>query len=892
MLILACPMSQTRRDAKRKMTTAALPPRFPSRIYCRTVFSRTLVLAAVVTFLMLTGAFAAGPTAVPDSPPDLPKGPPPPPVPFLSADEAIKTIKLPAGFRIEAVAAEPLIEHPVAMTFDADGRMWVVEMRSYMPDVEGSGESAPTGRITMLQDDDGDGRMDRTTVFLDHLVLPRAIAAVRDGLLVAVPPKLVFCRDTNGDGKCDQQTVVASDYGVRGNPEHMPNGLLLDIDNWIYSANYDKRLRWNPGGGGAWIAEFVPELGQWGISQDNFGRLFHNTNTDQLRASLIPPHYADRNSHYRTAAAVNEQIAKDQSVYPAHATAVDRGYLDNIMRPDGTLRAFTAACAPLIYRGGLFPADFDGNAFVCEPAANLVKRNIVRESDDGSLVASNAYEKTEFVTSTYERFRPVNLTLGPDGGIYVVDMHHGLLQHKTYLTTYCRELYEAKQLDKHLGTGRIYRIVPVNADVKRAARPQLSKATTAQLAEHLADKNGWWRDTAQRLLVERGDVKSIAMLSGVARKHNDPLARLHALWTLEGMRIRDPNVILPALADADPKIRAAAIRLAEPLFTTPAKAKASAAVLKLVNDKQPDVRLQFALTVSAMTTPESDSAIASMLTDDSGSLRICEAIVTGVRGREMDVLERLLGQPQWSKSQRGRDDMLTALARCITTEASPRRVARLLEIVSEQGTDRAWRQVALLNAFGPLTGVKRPRPLKPIMLDAEPAKFLALMSSSDATADLQSKLKQARDRIHWPGEPGYTPPPPPPPLTEKQQAQFERGRLVYAATCAACHKPNGLGQIGLAPPLADSEWVLESPRRLARIILHGVQGPITVDGESFNLDMPGLGKLRDDEIADVMTYVRRSWDNGASPVEARDVTKIRATTRPVPWTERELLRIR
>ena len=855
---------------------------------------RRIALAAVALFFVTTHpGFAAGPTAVPDSPPDLPKGPPPPPVPFLSAEEAIRTIKLPLGFRIEPVAAEPLIEHPVAMTFDADGRAWVVEMRSYMPDVEGGGESAPTGRVTMLEDLNGDGRMDRATVFLDNLILPRAIAVVRDGLLVAAPPKLLFCRDTNGDGKCDEQTLVANDYGLRGNPEHMPNGPLLALDNWIYSANYDKRLRWNPGGGGAWTSEPVPELGQWGISQDNYGRLFHNTNTDQLRGSLIAPHYADRNPHFRTAPAVNEQIAKDQSVYPAHATAVDRGYLDTIMRPDGTLRAFTAACAPLIYRGGLFPEEFDGNAFVCEPAANLIKRDVIHKGDDGSMTATNAYEKDEFLTSTYERFRPVNLTVGPDGAMYVIDMHHGLIQHKTYLTTYCRELYEAKELDKHLGTGRIYRIVPAAPDTKAIASRRLSQATTPQLVEYLADKNGWSRDTAQRLLVERGDVKSIALLRNVATKHVNPLARLHALWTLEGLRIRDPNVILAALGDSDPKIRAAAIRLAEPLFTTPMQAKASAAVLKLAGDAQADVRLQFALTVGALGTPESDAAIASVLTSDSHIARVREAVITGVRGRELDLLARLLDHPQWSTPQPGRAEMLTALARCIVTEANARRVARLLEAVAEQSTDRAWRQLALLDAFGAPKGIKRPRPLKPIILDAEPTKFLALLSDNASTDDaFQSKLKDARARIHWPGEPGYTPPPPPPPLNGEQQAQFERGRIVYGATCAACHKPNGLGQVGLAPPLLDSEWTLGPPRRLARIILHGVQGPITIDGETWNLDMPALGKLSDDEIADVMTYVRRAWSHGASPVAPGDIKKLRATTRPVPWTERELLKVR
>ena len=160
--------------------------------------------------------------------------------------------------------------------------------------VPASQPATPTGRISVLEDTDGDGRMDRSTVFLDHLVLPRAVSFVRGGALVAIPPNLYFCQDTNGDLVCDTKTLVATDYGLTGNPEHQPNGLLPGIDNWIYSANYDKRLRFL---NGTWLSEPHQELGQWGITQDNTGRLFHDSNTDQLRGSLIPPHYADRHPH-------------------------------------------------------------------------------------------------------------------------------------------------------------------------------------------------------------------------------------------------------------------------------------------------------------------------------------------------------------------------------------------------------------------------------------------------------------------------------------------------------------------------------------------------------------------------------------------------------------------
>src|SRR5262245_22011123 len=177
---------------------------------------------------------------------DSPRGAEPAPadpVPCLTAEEAIKTFKLPPGFRVEVVATEPMLEHPVALSFGPDGRVWVAEMRSYMPDPDGKGENEPTGRISVLEDTDGDGRMDKSTVFLDGLTLPRAILATRGGALVASPPNLMFCKDTDGDGKADTTEILATDYGNRGNPEHQPNGLLPDIDNWIYNANYSKRLK-------------------------------------------------------------------------------------------------------------------------------------------------------------------------------------------------------------------------------------------------------------------------------------------------------------------------------------------------------------------------------------------------------------------------------------------------------------------------------------------------------------------------------------------------------------------------------------------------------------------------------------------------------------------------
>src|SRR5438132_3652320 len=386
-----------------------------------------------------------------------------PPAPALPPDQALKSFKLQPGFRLELVAVEPLVHDPVQIAFDPDGRIWVIEMRGYMPSIDGVGETNKVGDVVVLEDTDDDGRMDKRTVFLDGLVMPRALALVRGGALIAEPPNLWFCRDTNGDLKCDEKTLVASDYateddpklGARATPEHASNGLLRALDNWIYSANHTTRFRNTDG---AWQCEPTIFRGQWGIAQDDFGRLFYNSNEDPLRADFVPSQYLARNPHHRNPAGVNVQLYDDKVVWPIRVNpGVNRGYRPGQLRPDGTLATFTAACAPLVYRGDNFPREFEGNVFLCEPAGNLIKRYVL-EDRGASFKAKNAYDHAEFLASTDERFRPVNLSNGPDGCLYIVDLYHGILEHRIHITSYLRQQILDRGLDHHTGVCRIYRV--------------------------------------------------------------------------------------------------------------------------------------------------------------------------------------------------------------------------------------------------------------------------------------------------------------------------------------------------------------------------------------------------------------------------------------------------
>ncbi|MDQ3623973.1 MAG: dehydrogenase, partial [Verrucomicrobiota bacterium] len=456
-----------------------------------------------------------------------------PPPPVLSPAQALQAFSIEPGFRIEVVAAEPLVEAPIAMSFDDQGRLYVCEMGGYMPDVEGTGEDQPIGRIKRLEDENGDGVMDKATIFVDKLVLPRAVIAIGGGALVAEPPELILYRDTNEDGVADHKQVIATDFGNRkGQPEHMANTPVWALDNWIYSAMHPTRFRY---GSDKWATERDRGRGQWGMSQDDYGRLVFNSNSDLLRADVIPNAYFDRNPNFSGAAGLNLQVIKDQSVWPERPTpGVNRGYGDEL-REDGSLKKATAAGGAVIYRGDLFPEAYRGNAFIPEPAGNLVKRLIVAEKD-GLLDGRNATPGTEFLTSTDERFRPVTAANGPDGALYLVDMYRGVLQHSGFLTHYLVANIKERQLEQPLDRGRIYRVLPENAKPRAVKLPQQA----AQIVPLLAHANGWVRDTAQRVLVERADRSIASELEKMAGGDPSPLARLHTLWTLEGLGALTP----------------------------------------------------------------------------------------------------------------------------------------------------------------------------------------------------------------------------------------------------------------------------------------------------------------------------------------------------------------
>jgi len=473
--------------------------------------------------------------------------------PVLSVKASIEKMKTEDGFEVKEVASEPLVIAPVAIDFDEKGRIWVVEMEGYMPDTAGTGEDRRKGRIVILEDTDKNGVMDKRRIFLDSLIMPRALCLIENGLLIAEPPNLWFVEINNLHA--GNKILVDSRYAVGGNPEHQPNGLLRSLDNWIYSADGNKRYRKN---GRRWLTATSLSRGQWGISQDDLGRLFYNNNTQNLIGDYFSASFGKENNE-----GFNADIVPDNNVFPIHATpGVNRGYMKGILDDSLRLRNFTAASGPVIYRGDLFGSDYYQNAFVAEPAANLIKRNILSEHGY-RVTGKQAYHNKEFLASSDERFRPVTLYNGPDGALYIVDMYRGIIQHKTFLTDYLKTEIRSRKLSDPLTCGRIYKVVPVN----NTDTPVTFFTDPHQLIKLLGHRNGWVRDKAQQLIIDKKYNQLIPELKNNLKLTGQPLLVIHSLWTLEGLHALKTANIAPLINDPSWKIRTQAITAARSVLT-------------------------------------------------------------------------------------------------------------------------------------------------------------------------------------------------------------------------------------------------------------------------------------------------------------------------------------
>lgn len=716
--------------------------------------------------------------------------------PEMSLDDYV----LEEGFSLEVVASEPHLIAPVAIDFDNQGRIWVVEMPGYMNDMRGTDETEPVGSIKILEDRDGDGVVDRTKVFLDSLVMPRALAHVYGGLLYAEPPYLWFTEIENDQPV--NRVLVDSIYAAEGNPEHQPNGLLLNIDNWIYNAKSNFRYRRK---NGVWEKEPTTFRGQWGISKDNFGRLYYNDNSRQLLGDHILPNRLIRNKHFTPKKGVAQMLTKDQRVYPLHATTVNRGYAKGVLNSDSVLVNATAACSPLVYRGGRFPKEYDENAFVCIPEGNLIKRNILTFRGDSTL-AKQAYEGREFLASTDEGFRPVNLNNGPDGSLYIVDMHRGMIGHHAYLSPYLKEKVKGNRLDTLTNFGRILKVKKVES----TASPTINFNTLKdqELVVLLENENGWVRDRAQQQLIFKEAEGTLNALRKMVNESENPISRIHALYTLEGLNGLEFDFLIAIAKSETSEVTAHALVLLEQFVSTNENHTIAALFKELAKRNDPQVDLYLMSSIGKWLTAEDDSllTVAKEILDQHPKEAIFrEALLSSLEGKE---------------------GFMRAFLETSSSADNPELLAEI-DLITEQKE-------------------------KDIVNPIYSRKFLA-------------------------------------------EDNRTRGAKLYYEICASCHGLNGRGIEGLAPPLMNSEHVADA-QRLGLIILHGLEGPIGVNGKRYdlNLAMPGLirnDEITDEDIAGIIAYVTNAFSDEPKWLKTEEVTKFRKA-RPksgAEYTEEELL---
>lgn len=818
-----------------------------------------------------------------------------PPAVVRSPAEELATFRLPDGVEARLFACEPMVMDPVVATFDARGALWVAEFTSYMKDVDATDEAEPSGRVVVLHDDDNDGRADRSVVFADGLVLPRAVLPLVGGALVIEPPNLYWMPDADGDGEADgKQQIMGGFEAGTGNPEHSGNGLTWGLDHRIHLCN-DKRLlrrvgdtfAIEPGAGG----------GQWGLAMDDRGRFYFNYNSDWLRCDLVPNHYGARAAKVGGLPQLNHRVVANQSVWPARVTpGVNRGYRKGLLK-DWRLTRTTGVCSPVVYRDQLLP--FSGDVFVCEPCGNAVRRFVVGDQD-GAMVADNAYEadKREFLTSTDERFRPVDLTMGPDGALYVVDMYRGVIQHRNYVTSFLRHQIKKRGLEDPIHKGRIWRIVPTDA-------PQVGpkiKAQGADLALALANPNGAVRDLALRELVQRKGSPALAGAPAMMRSMlgasstGSAATRMAALSALHGLGKLTLTDLRGLVRDEDPGVASLAWQLAGDELAQ-GDSHLWLAINGLDADAPPTVRWHAALAVGdallsdelrpGRVVPRAMQRLADFVTEAPSDKRMIAAVATAAHPEIASVLAVISKRPGLAaggKPKRSSRDVFVDLSQRAMKSRDPQAQQGLLAFAGR--APKLWQQRAVLD--GAVRALpKGNRRTGWLVFGVAPEALVTLSNHQDER--LRGRAQQLLGSVRMAGTAA---PSEVTTLTAAEKKRVQQGEVLFRGACAACHQLDGRGQGGLAPPLCDSEWVTGPPGRLIRIALHGVTGPIEVDGKQYSLEMPGQGHLSDEELSRVLSYLRRAFGHKASCIDKATVQKVRKASkrRSSAWTAADLLK--
>ncbi|MDA0767104.1 MAG: discoidin domain-containing protein [Verrucomicrobia bacterium] len=689
---------------------------------------------------------------------------------FLAIEESQKSIELPDGYSLELVVTEPQVEEPVMVAWDGNGVMYVVQMRTYMQNADAGGEQEPKSRITRHEDTNGDGTYDKFSIYANDLLLPRFVLPLDDRVLVGLTNTLDLWtyRDTTGDGVADEKVKVYEGGNRGGNMEHQPSGLMWNLDNWLYLTYEAKRYRFT---NGKLEVQGLPRgSGQWGLSQDDWGRMYFSRAGGEVPAVDYQQPLA-----YGTMDLPGQEEAGFRTVYPiAEIPDVQGG--ERRVGPNGGLNNFTGCAGQSIFRGDRLPAELRGDLFIPEPVGRLIRRVQV-DRQDAKSVLRNRTPGAEFLRTRDANFRPVWSATTPGGQLMIVDMHRGIIQQGNWTRpgSYLRGVIDKWGLDKNIGKGRIYRLV--HKDFKAGPQPRMLEDSTEALVAHLSHPNGWWRDTAQKLIILRKDRESVVpLLEKTVLEGKSEYGRLHALWTLEGIGKVNPAVLAVALKDEASIVRTSAVRVAEPFMAAEDATVIAALTAPLPRDAEMAVQMLNSLNASGSSHP--------------GLLDVGAQIVDGYR--ESEAVQ------------------------------------------------------AVLRSKG------------------------AAANEAMAAAARQKQGKRFAESM-------------------------ERGKAIYQQLCFACHGADGQGapMVGregekLAPSFTGSPRIVGSGDSAVRVILNGLTGQ--VDGKTYEGLMVAMANNDDQWIADVITYVRNSFENTAPAITKHQVAALRKahSSRTEPWTQEEL----
>ncbi len=626
-----------------------------------------------------------------------------------SPAESLKCLHVEPGLKVELVAAEPLVFDPVAIVFDERGKMFVSEYGDY-PIGPPSPNAPSLTRIVMLDDTDGNGRMDRRYVFADHVTFAHSLMPFRGGLIVGAQTQILYLKDTDGDHRADVRQVLFDGF-TPAHPQMQIGVPKWGMDNWIYWNYGPGKIRWE--GPADWLSDgesalpgsvdgvlTMPRkefrlnpvtlqagrasgLGQFGNTIDNLGRRFFCTNRNPIITAPIPYRQLSRNPY---TIVMRDQYdvgpsGGDTRVYPL--TEMKSNYLSHA----GT---HTSACGTTAYLGDWLGPKYENSVFVCEPVGYLVTRSVI-ERKGVMLDAIRARPKADFMASTENWFRPASLATGPDGALYVADMYRLWVEHPKFLPDDV-----AARIDWRAGEdrGRVWRIVPADPHAERPA-PFDPPETTADLVRLLTDSNGWRRFLGHRLLVERQATDSAPALRTLLKSHPLRDARLHALWTLDGVGLLHPTDVQTALRDRDVSVRRDAVKLAAPLIEE--QRPILDIVLDLANDDDARVRFQVALTLGDSSSERATRALTQIALRDGADPWFTTAILTSCRERSGAVLLGMVGGESPAGQQQA--PLVRELASVVGARAELSELEQVLAAIGHHDQKGVWWQAEALTGL-------------------------------------------------------------------------------------------------------------------------------------------------------------------------------------------------